>query len=222
MTNMISWLFSTEKTLHIIFNLVLILLEWWVLHAFRSTCFLISICMGLACLDDQALTGNIQVFQFVWSLSRSWVSLLGSPTVMLPVISRRKQHVRSNMWTSSSISHTHKAARCLEPALLTGCCCQLCFALLDTKITQERKCWKNWYIKNRLLLMNWEKEQRTKNEEQRTKSLQLKEQGAENVSVGYCHLQCFIYRRKQTLQKNETLKKRTSYVLLYQRSCITS
>jgi hypothetical protein len=63
---------------------------------------------------------------------------------------------------------------------------------------------------------------RTKNEEQRTKSLQLKEQGAENVSVGYCHLQCFIYRRKQTLQKNETLKKRTSYVLLYQRSCITS
>jgi hypothetical protein len=139
MTNMISWLFSTEKTLHIIFNLVLILLEWWVLHAFRSTCFLISICMGLACLDDQALTGNIQVFQFVWSLSRSWVSLLGSPTVMLPVISRRKQHVRSNMWTSSSISHTHKAARCLEPALLTGCCCQLCFALLDTEITQERK-----------------------------------------------------------------------------------
>jgi hypothetical protein len=33
---------------------------------------------------------------------------------------------------------------------------------------------------------------------------------------------CFIYRRKQTLQKNKTLKKRTSYVLLYQRSCITN
>jgi len=65
-------------------------------------------------------------------------------------------------------------------------------------------------------------EQRTKNKEQSLKSLQLKEQGAENVSIGYCHPQCFIYRRKQTLQKNETLKKRTSYVLLYQRSCITS
>jgi hypothetical protein len=68
----------------------------------------------------------------------------------------------------------------------------------------------------------YELRKRTKNKEQRTKSLQLKEQEAENVSVGYCHSQCFIYRRKQTLQKNETLKKRISYVLLYQRSCITS
>jgi hypothetical protein len=34
----------------------------------------------------------------------------------------------------------------------------------------------------------------------------LKEQGAENVSVGYCYPQCFIYRRKQTLQKNENTK----------------
>jgi len=56
------------------------------------------------------------------------------------------------------------------------------------------------------MFMNREKEQRTKNKEQRTKSLQLKEQGAENVSVGYCHPQCFIYRRKQTLQKNENTK----------------
>ncbi|KAL9372696.1 hypothetical protein Peur_034940 [Populus x canadensis] len=38
----------------------------------------------------------------------------------------------------------------------------------------------------------------------------------------YCHPQCFIYRRKQTLEKNKTLKKRTDYVLIYQRSCITS
>ena len=65
-------------------------------------------------------------------------------------------------------------------------------------------------------------ELRKKNKEQSLKSLQLKEQGAENVSVGYCHPQCFIYRMIQTLQKNETLKKCTNYVLLYQRSCITS
>jgi hypothetical protein len=53
----------------------------------------------------------------------------------------------------------------------------------------------------------YELRKRTKNKEQRTKSLQLKEQGGENVSVGYCHPQCFIYRRKQTLEKNKTLKK---------------
>jgi hypothetical protein len=66
------------------------------------------------------------------------------------------------------------------------------------------------------------KEQKTKNKEQSLKSLQLKEQGAEDVSDSYCHPQCFIYKRKQTLQKNKKLKKRISYVLLYQRSCITS
>jgi hypothetical protein len=63
-------------------------------------------------------------------------------------------------------------------------------------------------------------ELRKKNKEQSLYSWKNKEQ--KNISVGYCHPQYFIYRRKQTLQKNKTLKKCTSYVLFYQRSCITS
>jgi hypothetical protein len=53
-------------------------------------------------------------------------------------------------------------------------------------------------------------------------SFHLKKQGAENVSIGYCHPQCFIYRWKQILQNYEKLKKHTNYDLLYLRSCIIS
>jgi hypothetical protein len=62
----------------------------------------------------------------------------------------------------------------------------------------------------------------TKKKNKEQSLLQLKEQGAENVSIGYCHPQCFIYRRKQTLHNYEKLKKRTSYDILYLRSCIIS